>query len=565
MKTLVLVLVLGVLGSRGAVSLGPRDFGEFGTAARKLINAALLVPTIICPGVMDMSALDSSYSSPVARFSVGGGAAHADDELAKYAAEGNPVGVDGQCFLKKCPLETQGCASDLNCIKGLSCLARCKGGSMCSTACFAKFGSEKLDNLLACSVERYNCVNVPGKEQMGWTTDNLAELPSPPLDNFKMSELEGTWYKILGLDSRYDCFDCQKNSFHYSPSSAKLPRYRSIQKPAADGATTTASSLVVQGLEKEGRAGTTAGMEDTAEGGRLEMEAVFRVPRPQDPGYMQNRIVEELLPGSGPSDQSLARAEASNGFGTYAAPANAAEQNTVKPPLAEAMPYTDRRVQRQAVPTMRSEGKMFGLTFWENWYILGETLVKQAPDKELADPIGLKLVYYTGHTLQGSYKGAFVYSRTPEITPAVMSSATEMVGKSGLKLSDFCLIRNTCFKQRGTVGGAGDAMAGARVGGLGQGQGQGQGSDGFAMLSEGPVDSAPWWYRFLLFPRFFQATNSVAEELSDWFQDPAILSEWLVQQQQRMIIMQPFEVSPFASDGLFSVGTTGTPPKYGGR
>jgi hypothetical protein len=48
----------------------------------------------------------------------------ADDELAKYAAEGNKVGVDGQCFIKKCALETSSCANDPNCLKGLSCLAR---------------------------------------------------------------------------------------------------------------------------------------------------------------------------------------------------------------------------------------------------------------------------------------------------------------------------------------------------------------------------------------------------------------------------------------------------------
>ena len=66
----------------------------------------------------------------------------ADDELAKYAAEGNEVGVDGQCFMKKCALQTTACANDPNCLKGLSCLARCKGGSMCSTGCFAKYGSE---------------------------------------------------------------------------------------------------------------------------------------------------------------------------------------------------------------------------------------------------------------------------------------------------------------------------------------------------------------------------------------------------------------------------------------
>ena len=48
----------------------------------------------------------------------------ADDELAQYAAQGNEVGVDGQCFIKKCGFETSACANDPNCLKGLSCLAR---------------------------------------------------------------------------------------------------------------------------------------------------------------------------------------------------------------------------------------------------------------------------------------------------------------------------------------------------------------------------------------------------------------------------------------------------------
>lgn len=54
----------------------------------------------------------------------GGMPAHGDDELAKYAAEGNKVGVDGQCFLKKCAIETSLCANEPTCLKGLSCLAR---------------------------------------------------------------------------------------------------------------------------------------------------------------------------------------------------------------------------------------------------------------------------------------------------------------------------------------------------------------------------------------------------------------------------------------------------------
>jgi hypothetical protein len=55
---------------------------------------------------------------------MGSNIVHADDELAKFAAEGNAVTVDGECFMKKCSLETSSCASDQTCLKGLSCLAR---------------------------------------------------------------------------------------------------------------------------------------------------------------------------------------------------------------------------------------------------------------------------------------------------------------------------------------------------------------------------------------------------------------------------------------------------------
>ena len=33
--------------------------------------------------------------------------------------------------------------------------------------------------------------------------------------NFDIRSLEGRWYKVMGMDARYDCFDCQVN--HFSP------------------------------------------------------------------------------------------------------------------------------------------------------------------------------------------------------------------------------------------------------------------------------------------------------------------------------------------------------------
>jgi hypothetical protein len=92
----------------------------------------------------------------------------------------------------------------------------------------------------------------------------------------------------MGLDSRYDCFDCQKNTFEI----------------------------------KEGDETT------------LKMEALFRIPRPNSPGYLQNKIVEELHATVQDADNS-------------------------------------KKDSFLLSSNFQSKGQMFGLTFWENWYILG--------------------------------------------------------------------------------------------------------------------------------------------------------------------------------------------------
>eukprot|EP01041_Mallomonas_annulata_P011128 gene11127-23260_t len=414
--------------------------------------------------------------------------AKADDELANFASQGNKVGVDGLCFFRKCALETTKCGNDPNCLKGLACLSRCKGASLCSTGCFAKYGSERLDNLLYCSVEKNDCVHVPRADNAGWVKDKVADLPTAPLASFRPASLRGTWYKIMGLDSRYDCFDCQKNSFT---------------------------------------------MEDKK---TLEMKALFRIPRPNFPGYLQSSISEELRAPD---------------------------------------------VTADSISHLQSQGKMFGLTFWENWYILGEhnvntvsrertrnahhddnggggggTLLPRAyaasasstafeMDDALSSPPAvpasddksaltsfittiesepdLKLVYYTGHTLQGNYKGAFLYSRSADVSPRVMAAANDLISRSGLQPRDFCLIRNQCFKSDSPEPSEESSLA--AVGNL------------------KPKDT-PFWY---IGQKFFQGTEQVANELADWFQDPVMISDWLVNQQQRMILRQPLAVSPFAS------------------
>jgi hypothetical protein len=377
---------------------------------------------------------------------------------------------------------------------------------MCSTGCFAKYGSAELDALISCTVEKNDCVHIPGKESSAdWTPDRLADLPSAPLSAFDISYLDGGWYKIMGLDSRYDCFDCQYNSF---------------QKTGV---------------------------------GTLAMEAQFRVPRPTPPGYLQSSIHEVLHPpptasiqASKPNDVNvLASAEPEKE--SAVSPAGLARgcdfsrpSTTVQAVQAAPPPTQHAAAQSNspnAVPHLQSQGHMFGLTFWENWYILGQTsesashssglpLLAHASETDTAKD--MKLVYYTGHTLQGSYRGAFVYARNPEMTQANIAAAKRLITSAGLAPESFCMIRNACFAP-GTQDSASTTAASST-------------SDSINQRATSPRArqyvgyDTPFW---LVGQRFFRATTAVATELADWFQDPAILSEWLVKQQVRIIVEQP--------------------------
>lgn len=79
---------------------------------------------------------------------------------------------------------------------------------------------------------------------------------------------------------------------------------------------------------------------------------------------------------------------------------------------------------------------MNGLTFDENWFILGESDGK-------GDIPEFKLVAYKGHTLQGNYEGSFVYAKTPVLPKAAVPAVREAAAKAGLNFDDYTRIDNT--------------------------------------------------------------------------------------------------------------------------
>lgn len=327
--------------------------------------------------------------------------AHAENELsAKYGNKGFDSSlVDQTCLVDKCSLHVKAClADDPDCRKGLTCTAKCLGDNACITGCMARYGNDNLDNLLKCTIEDHECIKVAildgGADKYG----DEALAPAPTIQNFRMNSMQGHWYKVVGFNPNYDCYACQKNSFS-SPS--ELNSIRSNPLQAND---------------------------------KLEVDVRFSMPRimpdgtPPPPKNQRENINVDR-------DLGLMYGSKSIGFNDYEThEVMVFDKPSVKPIKFNLGKGTDD--ERSYSRTAHSEGEMFGLKFWENWYVIGEN----DPGKK-----EFKFIYYNGKTRQNTYEGAFVYSRTKELDEESMKKVYKIASEAGMNPDQFCKIRNGCF------------------------------------------------------------------------------------------------------------------------
>jgi len=327
------------------------------------------------------------------------GVAHAEDELlAKYGGKGFDTSlVDQNCLVDKCSLQAKAClADDPSCRKGLTCTAKCLGDNACITGCMARYGDANLDNLLKCTIEDNECIKVA---ILDGGADSYADAPrsiAPTVKNFNMGSMEGAWYKVVGFNPNYDCYACQRNTFS-APENTNVA-YRS---------------------------GTSSNS--------LQVDVEFSMPRmlpdgsPPPPSNKRENVKmgeEGLMYGS----QSI-------GFNDYATHETMVFDNGSSNLHNVVLGKGEN--EKSYARTAHSEGEMFGLKFWENWYIIGEN----DPDQP-----EFKFVYYNGKTRQNTYEGAFVYSRTKELGPEAMKKVYKIAQDNGMNPDGFCKIRNGCFK-----------------------------------------------------------------------------------------------------------------------
>lgn len=275
-------------------------------------------------------------------------AAETTQGFSELASEGKVMQANPSCFMNECGEQSKACFSNPACLKGVTCLGNCRGEQLCATRCFARFGSERLNNWLACTLEDKQCVTSGVEQDVSqWYADAPRRV-----EEFEARELEGKWWKVAGVSDKYDCFACQVNTFS-SPKAKQVTNDIEFRVPKLGGA---------------------------AE------------------GFWQNNMIETLVDERGPAGKA----------------------------------------------SLTVEGKMYGLTFHENWYILGSSATTPNA-KNLPEHV---FVAYKGDTLQGPYEGGFVYARDKDAwrsSPALREAIGRVAEANGIKPSaGFCNIDNTC-------------------------------------------------------------------------------------------------------------------------
>ena len=162
--------------------------------------------------------------------------------------------------------------------------------------------------MLQCTIEDAGCIAI-ATQAPGPDSPLDAPLPPKPLIKATPASLEGKWYKVMGFNPNYDCFDCQRNTF--APGGGAQPAGSSGGSAGAIGEACSRSRSTSAPTPPPSRSSTRCRARGSA-----QPPETFRAS-------LQEKLEFDTMPGS-------------------------------------------RR-------TAHTEGKMFGLTFWENWYLIGES------------------------------------------------------------------------------------------------------------------------------------------------------------------------------------------------
>ena len=370
--------------------------------------------------------------------------AMAENELsAKYGNSGFDTSlVDQTCLLDHCSLQAKACLQDdPDCRKGLTCTAKCLGDNACITGCMARYGDAQLDNLLKCTIEDHECIKVAilpgGSDVFG----EEPQAPAPTISNFDVQSLQGSWYKVVGYNPNYDCYACQRNTFNTPPSSSSSSSTNTLQMDVEF----SMPHLLPDGspLPPSGERETLNVLYDNDDNSNMDTIATTGLKSMALNDYHTNEIM--IFDTATPNHHNLMSS-------LVLRPGTTQEQSYSRTAHSEGEMFGLSTFSFLAVNVMtaifflyRCSHTSFGFDvlfsfsteFWENWYIIGEN------DKDTSEEF--KFVYYNGKTRQNTYEGAFVYSRTKDLSPDSMKKVYQIAQNAGMDPKQFCRIRNGCF------------------------------------------------------------------------------------------------------------------------
>lgn len=325
----------------------------------------------------------------------------AENELAaKYGGSLDTSLVDQTCLVDKCSLQAKACLQDdPSCRKGLICTAKCLGDNTCITGCMARYGDENLDSLLKCTIEDNECIKVAILDGGADPYGQEPKPPAPTVQNFDYTSMTGSWYKVVGFNPNYDCYACQRNTFSIPSTSLK---------------------------------------------NSLQVDVEFSMPHLLPDGTPAPPKKEREKISLSNDESGTLMGGKSIGFNEYSTHETMVfDKESMMSPLDSlantlTLGSSTDSTKKHYARTAHSEGEMFGLKFWENWYVIGENDPGESE---------FKFVYYNGKTRQNTYEGAFVYSRTKELSPSAMMKVYKIASDAGLNPDNFCKIQNGCFKE----------------------------------------------------------------------------------------------------------------------
>lgn len=133
--------------------------------------------------------------------------------------------AQGACVVEHCAIQLAECEADAVCRAWSSCTKACPPTEeYCQMRCGDVYkptnsSGKNIDKFSECVITDHHCI--PQKR-------DDCPLPAKTVASFDLSQMTGIWFAVKGLNPMFDCFDCQRHSFHIDDPSEPKPLHADL-------------------------------------------------------------------------------------------------------------------------------------------------------------------------------------------------------------------------------------------------------------------------------------------------------------------------------------------------